>query len=162
MAAMKIVFDIDTTSFYHPEEEIIRIVAFDYEKGYTEQAFSKFIVPKYGIQKEASEKNLIEVICGEDDALVHDGKRVDAVSQETGINEFYQYIVDNARLSDKVLLIGYYTDGFGAPFLLNAFKKYCDVEPADLDDLGVRFANLYPWFRRHINIENYQERLQLY
>ena len=35
MAAMKIVFDIDTTSL-NPRTEIIRIVAFDYEKGYTE------------------------------------------------------------------------------------------------------------------------------
>ncbi len=35
---------------------------------------------------------------------------------------------------------------------LNAFKKYCDVEPASLDALGVRFAALLPWCGDHIHV----------
>ena len=72
---------------------------------------------------------------------------VNAVEQQERIQQFYEYLKQRTLLGNCVLIS--YEKGFFITVLLQAFEKYCKVNPQDIESRGVRFAHLRPFLRNN-------------
>ena len=150
-----IIVVIDTTGT-KKSDNICQIVAFemkDEQESFSVESFSVFLIPQCSFHPIASEKNGFSLSEGK---LYHYGKLVNAVEQQEGIQQFYEYLEQKTLLGNCVLIS--YKKGFLSQFLLQAFKENC---PQDIESRGVRLAHLHPYLRdikkdRFPGIENLQ------
>ena len=107
--AVKVInVDIDTTGLEPEDHDICRIVAFDNAIGYSDSAFSVFVMPNCSFNPKASRLNMFTMWEGQ---LLFEGRPVEALSQEDALQRFYDYISEG-----KYLLVSYNSKKFLAPF----------------------------------------------
>lgn len=138
-----IIVIIDTTGFnLKRPDNICQIVAFEMKDEH--ESFSVYLKPQCSFRLKASEKNGFALYGRK---LYHNGELVNAVEQEEGIQQFYEYLKQKTLIGNCVLIS--YEKGFLSRFLLQAFEKYCKVNPQDIESRGVRFTHLRPFLRNN-------------
>lgn len=137
-----IAVDVDTTGL-EPTDEICRIVAFDHDKGYSDEALDVYLLPTHDFTPDVTELNGYAIT--EDDgyrALSFDGCPVKALSQKRGLRLFLTYI---KKIGEKnCILMLYNGNGTMAGFIIRGFREHLHIRPENLySDYGVQFVDPY-------------------
>ena len=132
--------DIDTTGLFSSRNhQICRIVAFNNEDGYTEDAFSLFLMPTCKFDEMGSKLNKFII---EGNNLLFNGELVKSpAEQRKGLQDFYDYITESGQRG--CYLMSYYAEGFLAPIITEAFGKHLGYTPEDMEANGIKFIDPY-------------------
>ena len=135
-----IVFDLETTGLT-PHSDICQIAAMKANPHGVESVWSTYLLPARNIEKRAQKTTglTVDYYHGQKRLCLH-GAPVEAQAYEDGIRSFYSYLKEQSSQRQHTVLVGYGSERFDVPVLINSFKRY-GISSQDLEGFIAGFTD---------------------